>query len=47
MKNSKKILNIIDLYYVEKVYFTYTGHTSDGKHVFLVEGGGFCQTLIE
>ena len=45
-ENFKKFLNIIDLYYVEKVYFTYTGHMSDGKRVFLVDGGGFCQTLI-
>ena len=44
-ENLKRILNFIDEYHVENVYFTYTGNTADGEPVFVVDGGGFCSTL--
>ena len=35
-------------YHVDYVHFTYTGNTPvSGKRVFLVDGGGFHQSLIE
>jgi hypothetical protein len=43
-----KFLDFIDTYHIESgVHFTYTGNTSTGKRIFVVEGGVFSQSLIE
>ena len=46
-ENFKQFLNFIDTLHIESVHFRYIGNTLDGKHVFLIEGGGFSQSLIE
>jgi hypothetical protein len=43
----KQFLHFLDSFHIESVNFRYTGNTADGKRVFLVDGGGFTQTLIE
>jgi len=46
-ENFVKFLDF-DTFHIESgVHFTYTGNTAAGKRVFLVEGGGFTQSLIE
>jgi len=47
-ENFVQFLHLMDTYHVDSVHFTLTGHTAvSGKRVFLVDGGGFTQTLIE
>jgi len=46
-ENFKQFLNFIGIFHIESVHFRYTGNTTDGKRVFLIEGGGFSQSLIE
>ena len=46
-ENFKQFLNFIDTFHIESVHFRYTGNTTDGKRVFLIEGRGFSQSLIE
>jgi hypothetical protein len=43
-----QFLNLMDTYHVDHVHFLYSGNTPvSRKRVFLVDGGGFHQSLIE
>jgi len=43
----EQFLHFLDSFHIDSIHFTYTGNTTDGKRVFLVDGGGFTQSLIE
>jgi len=43
----KQFLEVIDTYHVDRVNFSFSGHTSPGRPVILVDGGGFTQALSD